>query len=186
MKYAYIALAFLPALCAQAQWSTDAANPMVVCNAANDQRFMRAIPDGYTGWYVFWSDLRNNTNKADLYGQHFDAEGSALWTPNGTQLLTLPVSSVNEVAPVVLANGNVMLAVLSSANNTNNADTVRAVLIDANGNMLWTEPALLSVNGPGVFGNCFSFSIPRGIASGDGVYFCYHGDSQGSNGYYVM
>lgn len=169
-----------------AQWSTDPSNPLVVCEAANNQWRMHALSDGGSGWYAFWTDMRTNAGHGSLYGQHFDAEGNALWTANGKLILDLADRSMNEAAPVRLANGNVMIAVLSSATSVYNSDTARAILVDTNGDLLWAQPALLSVNGPGIFGNCFSFSAPQGIRSGDGAYFCYHGDSQGSNGYYVM
>lgn len=175
----------LPLLCL-GQWSTDPANPMVVCDAANGQRNIRAISDGGTGWYVFWSDLRVNNDKGQLYGQHFDAAGVAQWATNGQLILDLPGRSVNEFAPVLRPGGDVIIAVHSSASATYGADTVRAYRIDDQANMLWSQPALLSVSGQGIFGNCFGFSVPKGIGVSDGAYFCYHGDSQGSNGYYVM
>lgn len=174
------------ALTLNAQWSLDAANPMTVCDATNSQRFLNVIGDGGTGWFVFWSDLRNDPLKAQLFGQHFDEAGVAQWTPNGELIFELPSRSLNEMAPVLMDNGDVILAIMTSANNANNADTVRAIRIDQNAQQVWSQPALLSVNGSGIFGNCFYYSEPKGVRSGDGAFFCYHGDSQGSNGYYVM
>lgn len=169
-----------------AQWSTDPSDPLVVCEAANNQWRMHALSDGGSGWYAFWTDMRTSATHGALYGQRFDADGSALWETGGRSILDLDGRSINESAPVLLPNGNVMIAVLSGATSVYNSDTARAILIDGNGTMLWSQPALLSVNGPGIFGNCFYFSDPKGVPSGDGAYFCYHGDSQGSNGYYVM
>lgn len=186
MRYITLLASTSLALSLNAQWSLDANTPMIVCDAPNAQRFTRAIADGGSGWFVFWSDLRNDPQKAELFGQHFDAAGVAQWTANGEPILALPGRSVNEIAPVLLDDGDVILAVLSSANNTSNADTVRAIRLDPNGQQVWSNPALLSVNGPGIFGNCFYFSAPNGIKSGDGAFFCYRGDSQGSNGYYAM
>lgn len=159
---------------------------MVVCDAANDQHDLVAISDGGTGWYAFWCDARNNTQKAQLFGQHFDAAGIAQWSANGELIMDLPGRSINDQVPVLISGGDVMIAVLSKATSTSGSDTVRVIRIDANGDMMWPTPALLSVSGPGIFGNCFGFTDPVGIASGEGAYFCYHGDSQGSNGYYVM
>lgn len=174
------------ALTLNAQWSTDPTNPMVVCDAANNQMGMRAMTDAGTGWYVFWCDFRNDAQEAALFGQHYDEDGVALWSANGELILDLPGSSINEEAPVLLPNGQVMIAVLSKAGGTTGSDTVRAICIDTNADPVWSEPALLSVNGTGIFGNCFGFADVKGIASADGAYFCYHGESQGSNGYYVM
>lgn len=173
-------------LAAQPQWSTDPSTPMVVCNATGNQGIPCVVDDDQGGWYVFWSDPRVSSTQKELYGQHYDAEGMAQWEANGRQVLSLPWTSLNEVAAVRISDGHVMLAILSKVNSGGGSDTVRAFLIDNQAQQLWSEPALLSVSGPGIFGNCFGFSNPQGIASGDGAYFCYSGDSQGSNGYYVM
>ena len=74
-----------------AQWSTDPAAPMPVCNAANAQRNLIAIADADSGYYAVWSDLRNNVDRAQLYGQHFDSEGNALWAAYGELLLSNPI-----------------------------------------------------------------------------------------------
>lgn len=174
------------ALSLNAQWSLDAANPMAVCDAPNAQRFMNALSDGGTGWYVFWSDLRNDVNKGQLYGQHFNEAGIAQWADNGQLILELPGRSVNEIAPVLGPGNDVFIAVLSSATNTFGADTVRSIRVNDQAQLVWAQPALLSINGTGIFGNCFGYSDPHGISTSTGAYFCYHGDSQGSNGYYVM
>ena len=118
MRYITLLASTSLALSLNAQWSLDANTPMIVCDAPNAQRFTRAIADGGSGWFVFWSDLRNDPQKAELFGQHFDAAGVAQWTANGEPILALPGRSVNEIAPVLLDDGDVLLAVLSSANNT--------------------------------------------------------------------
>lgn len=141
MKAALLSLFFVTSA-AVAQWSTDPANPMVVSSAANEQRYMRAIADADSGYYVFWSDLRNDAQKADLYGQHFDSEGNALWTANGELLLDHPTRSINNVAPLLMPDGSVVLTYLSRV-GTNGGDTLKAMRFDTDGNMLWTEPSVL-------------------------------------------
>lgn len=168
------------------QWSTDPATPMTICDATGDQGVPEVVEDGSGGWFVFWADPRVSNTQKEIYGQHLAADGTALWEPNGRQVLSFPWTSLNEVAAVHIGGGHVMLAVLSKVNSAGGADTVRAVLIDDEAVQLWNGPSLLSVFGSGIFGNCFGFANPSGIRSGDGAYFCYDGDSQGSNGYYVM
>ncbi len=169
-----------------AQWSQDPATPLVICDAADDQRLPSAVADGSGGWYTFWSDARNGSTARAIYGQHLNNDGVALWDANGRLLYGPSWTSANEVAAVSMDNGRVMLAVMSKVNNANGADTVRALLIDDQAQPVWSAPTVLSVNGPGIFGNCFGYSAPQGIRSGDGAFFCYIGDSQGSNGFYAM
>ena len=142
MKTPLFSLAISTALTSTAQWSTDPANPMLVCSAANTQAHMRAIADADSGYYVFWSDQRNDPAKADLYGQHFDSEGNAMWTANGELLLSNPTKSINQVAPLLMPDGSVIVAFATAA-NTFNGDTVRAMRFDADANALWTDPAIL-------------------------------------------
>lgn len=143
---------FLPILAlslsvsAAAQWSNDVANPMAVCNTANDPRFMRAIADADSGYYVFWSDLRNNLDKADLYGQHFDSEGNALWTANGELLLSHPTKSINQLAPLLMPDGSLMVTYFTGG-SIYSGDTVRTMRFDANGNALWSEASVALVGG---------------------------------------
>ena len=127
---------------ASAQWSSDPANPMTVCNAPNQQRSMRAIADADSGWYVFWSDARNNAAKADLYGQHFDSEGNALWTANGELLLSDPARSINILEPLLLPDGSVMMAYGTHA-QINFMDTIRAIRFDGDGSALWPTSSIL-------------------------------------------
>lgn len=184
----HLALTFLLSFPCMAlpQWSTDPSLPLIVCNATGDQGIPSAVEDGAGGWYVFWCDPRSSTTQKQVYGQHYESDGTALWESNGRQVLNFPWTSINEIAAVHVGDGLVMIAALSKVNSGGGSDTVRAVLIDDQAQQVWSAPSLLSVSGPGIFGNCFGFSDPKGIASGDGAYFCYRGDSQGSNGYYVM
>lgn len=125
-----------------AQWSNDPAAPMVVSNAANEQRHMRAIADADSGYYVFWSDLRSDPQRADLYGQRFDSEGHALWTANGELLMAHPSMSVNELEPLLMPDGSVIVAYMTR-NGTTGGDTIRAMRFDADGNALWGQASTL-------------------------------------------
>jgi len=65
------------------QWSTDPANPLLVCDVANWQRDSQAVPDGSGGAFVFWRDSRNSEYIFEVYGQRYDQNGIALWEENG-------------------------------------------------------------------------------------------------------
>ena len=161
MKAPILFCALFATITCAAQWSTDPANPMVVSSAPNAQRFMRAIADADSGYYVFWSDLRADPAKGELYGQHFDDDGNALWTANGQLLVSHPTRSINEMAPLLMPDGSVMVCYASST-NIYTGDTVRAMRFDADANMLWTEPAVLLTAG--------NFMFPQVIPSGTCAY----------------
>jgi hypothetical protein len=71
------------AIAACGQWSSDPANPLLVCNVANAQHDAQAVADGSGGTYVFWRDSREVYNIHKIYGQRYDENGFALWEENG-------------------------------------------------------------------------------------------------------
>lgn len=142
MKPLLLSASLLIVLTSTAQWSTDPAAPMVVTNVANAPRYMAAIADADSGYYVFWSDLRNDPAKGDLYGQHFDSEGNALWTAGGELMLSNPTKSINQVAPLLMPDGSVIVAYMTRTDILG-GDTVRAMRFDADASALWAEPSVL-------------------------------------------
>jgi hypothetical protein len=70
---------------ALSQWSTDPANPGLVCDLAGIQNKVKSFADGYGGVYVFWLDTRNDPGQLpkEIFGQRFDSDGYALWEENG-------------------------------------------------------------------------------------------------------
>ncbi|MBL7985912.1 MAG: T9SS type A sorting domain-containing protein [Flavobacteriales bacterium] len=121
---------------------------MVVCDAANDQRYLTAIIDADSGYFAFWSDTRNDADKAQLFGQHFDSEGNSLWTPGGELLLSQPGRSINELAPVLMPDGSVIVVYTNAPAAVAFGDTVNAMRFDANGTALWTTSAVLNTGNP--------------------------------------
>jgi hypothetical protein len=157
-----------------AQWSTDPANPMLVTSVANAPRYVSAIADTDSGYYVFWSDLRNDPAKADLYGQHFDSEGNALWTTGGELLLTNPTKSINQVAPLLMPDGTVIVTYMTGS-VINGADTVRAMRFDANANALWADPSVLLTG--------LDYRTIKVVASDSCAYVVAYCESCGGGGY---
>ncbi|MCC6651304.1 MAG: hypothetical protein IT348_09180 [Candidatus Eisenbacteria bacterium] len=64
-----------------AAWPTDPSVNVVVSAAAGIQAFRGACTDGAGGMFIAWGDTR--TGSGDIYAQHMDAQGAALWTPGG-------------------------------------------------------------------------------------------------------
>jgi hypothetical protein len=60
------------------QWNP---NGTEVCNALHHQQGIQLIPDGSGGAFLAWSDQRDQCS--DVYVQHLDDGGNALWTANG-------------------------------------------------------------------------------------------------------
>jgi hypothetical protein len=134
---------------------------MVVCNAANIQYYPRAVADADSGFYVVWSDLRANGSQAEIYGQHFDSEGNALWGPNGQLLASQAGRSLNEPAVERLNDGSLVVAYVNSA-NVGAGDTLTAIRVAADGTLLWPAPInVLSGTGP--------YAKPKCIRSGAGL-----------------
>src|SRR5687768_11608497 len=88
---------------ANAQWSIDPADPLVVCDAAGNQNSMQAVHDGNGGYYVFWRDGRPSNVKYYLYGQHYDSLGVASWETNGRLIVTDTARGITGFSAIGLA-----------------------------------------------------------------------------------
>lgn len=79
------------------------ANGVTVSSALGRKRYPVVASDGAGGAFVAWADQRSGTTGDeyfDLYGQHLDATGAPLWTPDGVGLCTLPESQfVKQLMP---------------------------------------------------------------------------------------
>lgn len=65
-----------------AVWET----PIPVCSAKGNQGGPTIVTDGHGGVFCVWPDYRNDPNfltTAQLYAQHIDANGKALWQKDG-------------------------------------------------------------------------------------------------------
>lgn len=62
-----------------------------VATAEFAQIGQRMASDGNGGVYIVWDDLRNgNSPNDDVYAQHLNASGTAMWTPGGKAICTMP------------------------------------------------------------------------------------------------
>lgn len=64
---------------ALAQWNSNSQLNTPITTATNWQIDLRMVEDGSKGTFIVWKDYRNGT--PDIYAQHIDSSGIALWTP---------------------------------------------------------------------------------------------------------
>ncbi|HMC97607.1 MAG TPA: hypothetical protein VKG92_08145, partial [Flavobacteriales bacterium] len=169
---------------ASAQWSTDPANPLVVCNAANSQSHVRAISDGNGGWFVFWNDARVTVGKNELYGQHLDAEGNALWAADGLLIASHADSTVTHATPLLMPDGTLLVGYIYQSGGGYDG-FVQVMHLDADGTSLWTDPVRIFHSGAGAFGNVFGVGDLAGIVVDDHAFFAWSFGPQGGNNTYA-
>ncbi len=161
----------------QAQWSSDPAAPMVLCNAANIQTGLKVISDGSGGWYAFWSDSRANASLSQLYGQHLDAGGNALWSENGLLILDQPDSSIDENLPVLLPNGDIMITYTYGPVG----EVVKVMRLAPDGSTVWAAPVELVHESTGPLGIIGYFYALNAFVSGNGMWIAWAYSPQGGN-----
>ncbi len=64
-------------------WST---NGIPICNAVNDQDWMKLISDGTGGVIISWEDERSGGSNRHVYAQRVSSTGSVQWTNNGVAI----------------------------------------------------------------------------------------------------
>lgn len=168
MKPPLLAFTLLLASSSTAQWSTDPAAPLAVCIAANDQTSLRAMPDGNGGWYAFWIDKRADGVTGQVYGQHLDAEGYAQWTANGKLLISVPDTSIKELAPALLDNGNVLINYIYGPSVWQ--FSLHAMAFNAAGDPVWAQPTVLDEAGTSMLG----FDQVTAISTTGGAYIGWY------------
>ncbi len=98
---------------ASAQWTNDPSLNTKLCTpttgtTTGDQVQAKIRPRLDGGFYVSWFDLR--TPGFSVYLQRFNADGEAMWSPEGVLVATRTLSSTNDYEMRVDANGNAVLA----------------------------------------------------------------------------
>ncbi len=160
------------ALVANAQWTNFPDPPLAICTAANEQNTVRTISDGADGWYVLWLDGRVSNAKKEVYGQHLDANGVALWEADGRQLVADPTKQVKDFAVCLTDAGSLFIAWVHGT------DTLKAQLLNAAGAPTWSQPALVAGR---LNANAYSIGAPRVLARGNGAFVTWMPNHQGGN-----
>jgi hypothetical protein len=76
-----------------AAWTSNPALNTPICTAADNQSSPVTVPDGQGGVFIAWND--NRAGNTDLYIQHLDVKGNALWGANGVVLCDAPDGQSN-------------------------------------------------------------------------------------------
>ncbi|HEY9114471.1 MAG TPA: hypothetical protein VIN10_07195, partial [Bacteroidales bacterium] len=138
---------FIASIYTNAQWSTDPANPGIVCDFSGIQSDPQAFADGNGGVYVFWLDHRNGTNQTalDIYGQRYDADGYALWEEDG-RLIMNHFNKINWFNVSRIYGDELILGWVTHAEGEF-GDSLKIQKLDENGSTLWPADLLVSNTG---------------------------------------
>ena len=117
-----------------AQWSSDPAVNLQVCDVNGDQALPKVASTSDGGCYIAWFDNRNGSYA--VYLQRLDALGDKLWAPDGMLISDNPQSS--SLVDWDIASDNHNNAILTFTDTRDN-DSLHAFayLVDTSGNMLW-------------------------------------------------
>jgi hypothetical protein len=116
-----------------------AANGIPIAAVSSDQNQQIMIEDGLGGAFMAWTDSRNSgVSGADIYAQHINGAGTALWTANGAVVSN---SAAGETDPNIISDGagGAIVAWLSSATSPSSA---RAGHLNASGVSTWESGGL--------------------------------------------
>jgi len=119
------------------------ANGVPVCTDANVQYYPRVMSDEAGGIFIVWQDHRgpNGPNgQSDIYAQHLDGDGNALWTTNGIGVCTY---SLYQYHPQLVTDGSGGAIIVWKDNRSSSKSQIYAQRIDANGNAIWTANGIL-------------------------------------------
>lgn len=114
---------------------------IALATAEFSQIGQRMDADNNGGVYIVWDDLRNgNSPNEDVYAQHLNSAGQALWTPGGKAICTMPNEQNGGLIKV--SGDNVFINWMDIRNGSVG---IYYQVLDANGN------ELLEPNGKQVF-----------------------------------
>lgn len=127
-------LALSCSFAAQAQWSTNPADNLVISDISggNTQPKMVPAPDG--GFYVSWFD--NITNGFDIHLQRLDAGGNALWAHNGILVADRSYSFTYDYGLAVDAAGNAYLS-YNCCENGSTDEHIAVSKVTPDGTLAW-------------------------------------------------
>jgi hypothetical protein len=121
-------------------------NGTILTNVAWNQYAPEMIPDGAGGAIVVWSDSRSAIG-FDIYAQRVNANGVALWTPNGVPICT---AADYQTFPVITSDG-AGGAIMAWVDFRPGSGGVYVRRINAAGTVQWTADGVgLATHGAGV------------------------------------
>ena len=119
-----------------AQWSSDPAANLQVCDVTGDQALPKIASTTDGGCYIAWFDNRNGSYA--VYLQRLDALGNKQWTSDG--MLISDNTQSSSLVDWAIASDNHNNAIVTFTDTRDN-DSLHAFayLVDTSGNMLWGE-----------------------------------------------
>ena len=120
-----------------AQWTADG---IPICTVEYPQLTPKLVSDGAGGAIIAWHDDRNlfNSGNYDIYAQHIDASGSALWTDNGTAISNVIPSYQVNTNIVSDGAGGAIIVWQDERNESSGVYDIYAQRVDENGSAQWT------------------------------------------------
>lgn len=114
------------------QWTT---NGVGVCTASSPTEFSDMVQDNAGGVFLAWEDRRDGTCcNSDIYAQHINSSGVALWTANGLSICTANSGQAN---PDIESDGG--NGAFITWHDFRGTFDIYAQHVESNGNVLWTS-----------------------------------------------
>lgn len=126
---------------ALAQWNSATQINTPVSTATNWQIDLRMVEDGNKGTFIVWKDYRNGT--PDIFAQHIDSNGVALWGNNGAPVCT---QTADQSTPSILPDGEGGIIVSWSDWRSGIERDIYAQRLNQFGQPVWSLDGVVVVN----------------------------------------
>jgi hypothetical protein len=108
------------------QWG-NAGSPVSIAVGNGERYLEHAIPDGNGGVFISWLDYRDDGINGDVFMQHLNSAGTALWSTNGIKITNTATNREKQGSRLVQdGNGGVIVAWSESVYNELNSLTTYA------------------------------------------------------------
>ncbi|MEO6454933.1 MAG: hypothetical protein ABIN97_12705 [Ginsengibacter sp.] len=121
-------------------------NPIIVCNASDEQYYTDAIADGAGGAYIVWEDFRNDPVFGEIYIQHINSSGVALWPANGVRVTN---TSNDDYSAFLCSDGSGGVIVAWNWDNNVNNIQISAQKYNSAGVAQWVANGVQVSTAPG-------------------------------------
>lgn len=140
-KFLFLTTLFISTI-SKAQWSEDISLNTPVCLSNNSQIAAKSMADGHGGVFIVWQDKRLSNANDNIYMQHLDSMGVALWAPNGIPICT---AANPQTSPNIASDGNGGAIVVwdDLRNMSTTGGDIYAQRIDYAGNIQWAANGVL-------------------------------------------
>jgi hypothetical protein len=95
-----------------------------------------ALPPGSDDIYVFWNEMDADQNNRGIYGQKLSSTGERLWGDNAKKFIEI---SPTDIYPYAAHNSDEDMVVFYEENPSANNAVIKAMRIDTDGNLVWTN-----------------------------------------------